>query len=99
MAGPIAERPRTGAEALGAWLQHLEHERRASPRTVEAYADCVGRYLGFLEQHGGGAQSLDDLAATSAADVRAYLAFRRQGPRPDRRGGGRPRPRAVGKRP
>ncbi len=82
MAGAVEPSPRTGAEALGAWLQHLAHERRASPRTVEAYADCVGRYLGFLQQHRGEAPTLGDLADTPAADVRAYLAYRRQGPRP-----------------
>ena len=82
MAGAVEQAPRSGAEALSAWLQHLAHERRASPRTVEAYADCVGRYLGFLQQHHGEPPTLNDLAETPAADVRAFLAFRRQGPRP-----------------
>ena len=73
---------RTAADVLTAWLEHLSNERRASPRTLEAYADCAGRYLGFLAQHRGGALSLTDLGDISAAEVRAYLAFRRQGPRP-----------------
>ena len=72
----------TGAEALSAWLEHLAHERRASPRTIEAYGDGVRRYLDFLQQHHGGPLALKDLGAIPAADVRAYLAFRRQGPRP-----------------
>jgi integrase/recombinase XerC len=72
----------TAADALAAWLEHLAHERRASPRTVEAYGDGVRRYLDFLQQHHGGALSLADLGAVSAGDVRAFLAFRRQGPRP-----------------
>jgi integrase/recombinase XerC len=71
----------TAADALSAWLEHLTHERRASPRTVEAYADAVRRYLVFLEQHRGGAPSLQDMGSVSAADVRAYLAVRRQGAR------------------
>ena len=71
-----------GAEALSAWLEHLAHERRASPRTIEAYGDGVRRYLEFLQRHQGGPPSLADLGAVRAADVRAYLAFRRQGPRP-----------------
>lgn len=72
-------RPRTAREALAAWLDYLAQERRASPRTVRAYADCVGPYLGFLEQHGGGAVSLVALGEVSAGDLRAYLAFRRAG--------------------
>ena len=72
----------TGAEALSAWLEHLAHERRASPRTLEAYGEGVRRYLAFLQQHHGGPLSLGDLGEIQAADVRAYLAFRRQGPKP-----------------
>jgi integrase/recombinase XerC len=72
----------TGAEALQAWLEHLAHERRASPRTLEAYGEGVRRYLDFLQQHSGGPLALSDLGAIPAADVRAYLAFRRQGQRP-----------------
>ena len=72
----------TAAEALSAWLEHLAHERRASPRTLEAYGDGVRRYLDFLQQHRGGALSLADLGTIPAADVRAFLAFRRQGARP-----------------
>ena len=74
--------PATARDALAGWLQHLAHERRASPRTLEAYGDAVRRYLDFLEQHQGGALALNDLGAVSAADLRAFLAFRRQGPRP-----------------
>ncbi len=69
-------------DALAAWLEHLAHERRASPRTLEAYGDGVRRYLAFLQQHHGGPLALADLGAVPAADVRAYLAFRRQGPKP-----------------
>ena len=69
----------TSREALSAWLEHLAHERRASPRTVEAYGDAALRYLNFLEQHRGGAVSLKDMGEISAAEVRAFLAFRREG--------------------
>jgi integrase/recombinase XerC len=72
----------TAAEALQAWLEHLAHERRSSPRTLEAYGEGVRRYLDFLQQHHGGALTLADLGAIPAADVRAYLAFRRQGDHP-----------------
>jgi integrase/recombinase XerC len=70
------------SDALAAWLEHLAHERRSSPRTLEAYGDAVRRYLGFLEQHRGEAATLDALGEVSAADVRAFLASRRQGERP-----------------
>ena len=72
----------TAQEAFLAWLAHLEHERRASPRTLEAYGDGVRRYLTFLEQHRGEALTLQTLGDIEAADVRAFLAFRRQGARP-----------------
>ena len=81
MAGALTE-SRSAREALAAWLQHLAHERRASPRTVEAYLACVSAYLSFLEQHRGEALSLADLGTVSAAELRAYLASRRAGERP-----------------
>lgn len=72
----------TAWEALGAWLDHLVNERRASPRTIEAYRGCVSAYLGFLQIHRGEAISLADLARISAAELRAYLANRRVGDHP-----------------
>ena len=74
--------PASARDALAAWLQHLGNERRASPRTLQAYGDAVRRYLDFLERHRGGTLRLKDLGETSAADLRAFLAFRRQGDRP-----------------
>jgi len=76
MAGPLA------AEAAAAWLAYLAQERRASPRTVEAYGDAVRRYVAFLEQHRGEAVSAASLGEVTAGDLRAFLAFRRQGARP-----------------
>ena len=72
----------TARDALSGWLQYLAQERRASPRTLEAYGENLRRYLDFLEQHRGGTLSLADLGEVPAADLRAYLAFRRQGERP-----------------
>lgn len=66
-------------QAYVAWLDHLTLERRASPRTVRAYGDNVLAYLNFLEAHRGEAQSLSAMGEVSAADLRGYLAFRRQG--------------------
>jgi integrase/recombinase XerC len=67
---------------MEAWLQHLTHERRASLRTVEAYAGAVGPYLAFLDRHRGETLSLADYGALTAGDIRAYLAWRRSGQHP-----------------
>ena len=69
----------TGAEALSAWLGHLAHERRLSPRTLEAYGHIGRIYLSFLERHRGDPQSLSDLGTVTAAELRAHLAERRSG--------------------
>lgn len=66
-------------QAYSAWLDYLTLERRASPRTVRAYGDNVLAYLNFLERHRGEAVSLSAMGEISAADLRSYLAFRRQG--------------------
>ncbi len=71
----------TGRAALEAWLRHLELERRSSPRTLTAYRACVSSYLAFLENHAGEAIDLDRLGRVEAADLRAFLAFRRSGER------------------
>ncbi|HYE45810.1 MAG TPA: tyrosine recombinase XerC [Caulobacter sp.] len=65
--------------ALEAWLTHLAAERRASPKTLEAYRAGAAHYLGFLARHRGGSQTAGDLASVTAAEVRAWLADRRGG--------------------
>jgi integrase/recombinase XerC len=64
------------------WLDHLEHERRSSPRTLEAYGFAAGRYIGFLERHRGESLSVRDLASVTAGEVRAWLAHLRSGDHP-----------------
>lgn len=77
MAGPL-----TAREALRLWLEHLEKERRASPRTLEAYGFAAGRYIAFLEQYRGEVLSLADMGNLTAGEVRAWLAHLRQGETP-----------------
>lgn len=69
----------TATDALSAWLEHLAHERRLSPRTLEAYGHIGRLYLAFLERHRGGPQSLPELGTVTAAELRAHLAERRSG--------------------
>ncbi len=69
-------------DALRDWLDHLAHERRASPLTVESYAFGVSAFLSFMERHRDEAMTLAVLQRLSAADVRAFLAHRRGGDPP-----------------
>lgn len=75
----MADAGLTASEALLAWLEHLAHERRLSPRTLEAYGHIGRHYVAFLERHRGGPQLLSDLGAVTAAEVRAHLAERKSG--------------------
>jgi integrase/recombinase XerC len=72
----------TADEALFAWLEHLAHERRLSPRTLEAYGHIGRTWLAFLQAHRGEPQSMAALGTVTAAEVRAHLAVRRSGENP-----------------
>ena len=81
MAHPIDQHAPT-KDGLIAWLDYMQHERRASPRTLRAYGDCVSPYLQFLDVYRGEAMSLKALTSVTAAEIRAYLASRTQSERP-----------------
>ena len=72
----------TASDALRAWLDHLAHERRLSPRTLEAYGHIGRLYVAFLERHRGETLSLKDMGTITAAEVRAHMAERRSGDHP-----------------
>jgi integrase/recombinase XerC len=74
--------PDLARDSFKAWLDWLEHERRSSPRTLEAYSRCVSTWLGFLANHRGEETTTADLGGVTAAELRAYLASRRQGDSP-----------------
>ncbi len=78
MAGPLT-RTDPSRDALRAWLGYLRDERRASPRTLDAYGRQVGAYLAFLDRHRGEPVSVAGLGSVTAAELRAYLASRRRG--------------------
>ncbi len=65
----------TAAEAVREFLDWLERERDASPRTVAAYRTDLAGFLGFLTGHLGGEPSLGDLGTLALIDLRAWLAF------------------------
>jgi integrase/recombinase XerC len=64
----------TCGEARAAFLDWLSAERRASPRTVEAYGADLAAFLGFLTNHLGGEPDLASLSGLRATDIRAWLA-------------------------
>ncbi len=71
-------RAEPAAALLDLWIDHLAHERRASPRTLESYRAGAASWLRFLERHRGGEPLRGaDLEGVSAAELRAYLARRR----------------------
>ena len=82
MAAALSASPLSAEGARALWLEHLAHERRASPRTLEAYGFAAGRYIAFLERHRGEAMTVPRLADVSAGEVRAWLAHLRSGDHP-----------------
>lgn len=71
-----------GEAARALWLEHLAHERRASPRTLEAYGFAAARYIAFLERHQGEAVTVRSLSLVTAGELRAWLAHLRSGNHP-----------------
>ncbi|RWD06359.1 MAG: tyrosine recombinase XerC [Mesorhizobium sp.] len=59
------------------WLKMLARERRLSPETVEAYERDTRQFLHFLTGHCGGPPGISDIAELRPADLRGFLAARR----------------------
>jgi len=60
------------------YAQHLARDRRRSAHTVRAYGATAERLVAFLQKHWGGPVTREALGKASAADLRAYLALRRE---------------------
>lgn len=60
------------------WLGHLGHERRLSPKTLEAYGRDIRQFESFLSEHFGTAPTLARIAGLKPADLRAFLGQRRR---------------------
>ena len=59
------------------YAQHLARDRRRSAHTVRAYAATAERLVAFLQAHWGEAITAETLVKVGAADLRAFLAHRR----------------------
>jgi integrase/recombinase XerC len=59
------------------WLKALANERRLSTETVEAYERDTRQFLHFLTGHLGGPPGISDIADLRPADLRGFLAKRR----------------------
>jgi integrase/recombinase XerC len=65
------------AQAAGLWIETLAGEKRSSPHTIDGYARDVAAFLHFLADHLGAAADSSALIALQPADLRAFLAKRR----------------------
>ncbi len=77
MAGFAGVAEEAAGRAVQAWLEWLSAERRASPRTTDAYRRDISQFLQFLAKHRGGAPDLKMLEGLKPADLRGFLAERR----------------------
>src|SRR3954471_12402917 len=66
------------ARLIEAWLRDLGSVRRLAPKTLEAYQRDVGQFLNFLGPHAGGPVSPATLTEMRPADLRAFMARRRE---------------------
>src|SRR5690606_5519684 len=65
-------------QLIAGWLRDLGSVRRLAPKTLEAYQRDLAGFLAFLGQHTGGPVSLGTLKDMRAADIRAWMASRRE---------------------
>jgi integrase/recombinase XerC len=62
--------------AIGAWLDWLTAERRASAHTVAAYGRDLAAFFDFVGEHRGEMPDLAMMSLLAPADFRAFLASR-----------------------
>ena len=71
--------PHPAAALVAQWGSYLAHDRRRSAHTVRAYVGTAHRLIDFLGQYRGEIVEESGLVDVSAADLRAFLAARRNG--------------------
>lgn len=59
------------------WAAHLRRDRRRSPHTIRAYVAAAHRLIAFFAEHWGEAVTETRLRNLDIADLRAFLAHRR----------------------
>src|ERR1700730_1444929 len=64
-------------QAVARWRRQLAGERRMAAKTVEAYSRDVEQFLTFLTMHLGGPPGVAELKELRIADLRAFMAARR----------------------
>jgi integrase/recombinase XerC len=65
------------AAAVERWRTHLRSERRLAAKSLEAYDRDVRQYLSFLTSHLGGPPAMSDISRLRVADLRGFMAARR----------------------
>ncbi|RYG56335.1 MAG: tyrosine recombinase XerC [Alphaproteobacteria bacterium] len=60
------------------WMRELGSVKRLAPKTLEAYGRDLGQFMSFLAGHMGGPISLQSLKELRAADIRSFMAQRRE---------------------
>src|SRR3569832_913485 len=63
---------------VAACARDLGAVRRLAPKTLDAYGRDLGQFLNFLGPHTGGPVSLATLRQMRPADLRAFMATRRE---------------------
>ena len=63
---------------LALWLRDLSSVRRLAPKTLESYSRDLAQFVEFLAGHTGGAVSFATLGELRPADLRAFMARRRE---------------------
>ncbi|SFV37424.1 integrase/recombinase XerC [Devosia crocina] len=63
---------------IAGWMRELGSVKRLAPKTLEAYGRDLGQFMSFLAGHMGGSISLQSLRELRAADIRAFMAQRRE---------------------
>ncbi len=73
----MGDLPHPASALVAQWASHLAHDRRRSAHTVRAYTGTAHRLIRFLGDYRGETIEARGLLDVSAADLRAFLAARR----------------------
>lgn len=76
---PIVTAAHDLAASIRRWQQNLASERRLSPHTVSAYSRDAAQFLSFMTEHFGNPPDVGALSNLRTADIRAFMAARRNG--------------------